>query len=105
MKLRTAIEDRYGARFQRARASADKTFLKARLAAAKRFGPRRKGAPKAAVPIAGVIGAASAWVLARHNGHESDQPAERRADPSNEVTPKNGEVGDLRVGGAAPIQK
>jgi hypothetical protein len=105
MKLRTAIQDRYGVRFHRARASADKTFLKARLAAAKRFGPRRKGAPKVAVPIAGVVGAASAWVLARRNGHESDQPAAGQADPSNEVTPKNGEVGELRVGGQAPVQQ
>jgi hypothetical protein len=51
------------------------------------------------VPAAGVIGAASAYFLAKRNGHDSEQPAS----PADQVTPKNGEVGDLQVGDQSAV--
>jgi hypothetical protein len=52
------------------------------------------------VPAAGVLGAASAYFLAKRNGHASEAPAS----PANEVTPKNGEVGDLQVGDQTAVR-
>jgi hypothetical protein len=52
------------------------------------------------VPAAGVLGAASAYILAKRNGHASEQPASA----VNQVTPKNGEVGDLQVGDQSAVR-
>jgi hypothetical protein len=100
MNLRAAFADRYGDRLHKARKSANRTYFKTRLAATKRFASRPKGAPRAAVPAAGVLGAASAYFLAKRNGHASEAPAS----PANEVTPKNGEVGDLQVGDQTAVR-
>jgi hypothetical protein len=99
MNLRAAFEDRYANRLHKARKSANRTYFQARLKATKRFASRPKGAPRAAVPAAGVLGAASAYFLAKRNGHAVEEPAS----PANAVTPKNGEVGDLRVGDQSAV--
>jgi hypothetical protein len=99
MNLREAFQDRYADRLHKARKDAGRTYFKARLAATKRFASRPKGAPKAAVPAAGILGAASAYFLAKRNGHGSEQPAS----PADQVTPKNGEVGDLQVGDQSAV--
>jgi hypothetical protein len=100
MNLRGLVQARAGDRLHKARKSATRTYFKARLAAAKRFASRPKGAPRAAVPAAGVLGAASAYILAKRNGHASEQTAT----PANQVTPKNGEVGDLQVGDRSAVR-
>jgi hypothetical protein len=104
MNLRATIgaarKNRAAPRLHKARKSATRTYFKARLAAAKRFASRPRGAPKAAVPAAGVLGAASAYILAKRNGHGTEQPASA----ANQVTPKNGEVGDLQVGDQSAVR-